>query len=300
MPKRIYQRKVYKENKRKNIFFLSLKISVFCVLVIFFTLVFLFVYYAKDLPRPEKFTERDLVESTKIFDRTGEVLLYELYGEEKREIIPFDSMPDYLKNAPIAAEDANFYSHHGIDFGGIFRAIRINLRIGKPVYGGSTISQQLIRSTFLTMEKTIKRKIREIILTLEVERRYSKEQILEWYLNQVPFGPNIYGVEAASKTYFSKSAKDISVNEAATLTALIQAPSYLSPYGEHKDELIIRKNYVLDRMVQEGYLTEKEAEIAKEEELKFIESPSSIRAPHFVFYVRDYLIENYGQDLLEK
>jgi len=300
MPKRIYQRKVYKENKKKKMIFLILKVAAFCILVISFGFVFLFVYYAKDLPRPEKFTERDFVESTKIFDRTGEVVLYELYGEEKREIIPLSDIPDYLKNAAIAAEDANFYSHHGIDFGGIFRAIRINLRIGRPVYGGSTISQQLIRSTFLTMEKTLKRKTREIILTLELERRYSKEQILEWYLNQVPFGPNIYGVETASNTYFNKSAKEISLAEAATLAALIKAPSYFYPHGEHKDDLLNRKDYVLTRMAQEHYLTEQEAEKAKKEEIKFEEITQSIKAPHFVFYVENYLFEKYGRDFLEK
>lgn len=300
MPKRIYYRKIYKSDKKKRIVFFLIKIFILCSLLGFFGVVFLFVYYAKDLPRPEKFTERSFVESTKIFDRDGQVLLYEMYGEEKREIVPLSAIPEHLKNAAIAAEDANFYSHSGIDFRGILRAIQINLRIKKPIYGGSTISQQLIRSTFLTIEKTIKRKIREIILTLELERRYSKEQILEWYLNQVPFGPNIYGVEAASKTYFQKSAKDISLAEAATLAALIQAPSYLSPYGEHKDELLVRKDYVLDRMVQERYLDKEGAELAKKEELNFAEIIHPIKAPHFVFYVQDYLLRNYGRDFLEK
>ena len=259
----------------------------------------LFIYYAKDLPRPEKFTEKTAVQSTKIFDRTGQVLLYELYNEEKREIIPLSSVPDYLKFAVISAEDAKFYSHNGIDLNGIFRAIKNNLKLGKPLYGGSTITQQLIRSTFLTNEKTLKRKTREIILTLELERRYSKDQILGWYLNQVPFGPNIYGVEAASKNFFGKQTKDLSLNESATLAALLQAPSYLSPYGGHKDELIIRKDYILDRMVQENYLKPEEAESAKKEELKFAELQQSIKAPHFIFYVEDYLFEKYGKDFLE-
>jgi len=260
----------------------------------------LFIYYAKDLPRPEKFTEKSFVQSTKIFDRTGETVLYELYGEEKREIIPLSYVPNHLKQAIISAEDANFYSHFGIDFGGIFRAIRINLKLGEPIYGGSTISQQLIRSTFLTNEKTIKRKIREIILTLELERRYQKDQILEWYLNQVPFGPNIYGVEAASKTFFNKQTKDLSLNEAAVLAALVRSPSALYPYGENKDQLIVRKNYILDRMVQENYLNREEAGAAKKEEIKFTELFQSIKAPHFVFYVQDYLLNKYGKDYLEK
>jgi len=300
MPKRVYLRKIYQKNKKKKVIFLILKIAGFCFLFFAFGLFFLFVYYAKDLPRPEKFTERTFVESTKIYDRTGEVVLYELYGEEKREIISLSEMPEHLKQAVIATEDADFYSHFGIDLKGIFRAIRINLKIGKPTYGGSTISQQLIRSTFLTLEKTIKRKSREIILTLELERRYSKDQILEWYLNQIPLGPNIYGVEAASKTYFNKSTKDITVAEAAVLAALIKTPSYLSPFGPNMDELLGRKDYVLDRMTKEGYLTPEKAETIKKEELKFAEIKQTIKAPHFVLYVQEYLFREYGRDFLER
>jgi len=300
MPKRKYYRKIYQKNKKKRIIFLVFKILCFCFFVSVFAFLILFIYYAKDLPRPEKFTERSFIESTKIFDRTGEVLLFELYGEEKRKIIPFEQMPENIKNAIIAAEDANFYNHHGLDFEGIFRAIKLNIKLREPLYGGSTISQQLIRSTFFTTEKTIKRKVREIILTLELERRYSKEQILEWYLNQVPFGPNIYGVETASNTYFNKSAKELSLTEAATLAALIKAPSYFYPYGEHKDDLLNRKDYVLTRMAQEHYLTEQESETAKKEEIKFAEITPSIKAPHFVFYVENYLFEKYGKDFLER
>lgn len=300
MAQRKYYRKTYQRSRKKRVVFLILKLLGLGLLLLVFGFLLLFIYCAKDLPRPEKFTERTFIESTKIFDRNGETLLYELYGEERREIIPLNDMPEHLKNAAIAAEDANFYSHFGIDFGGIFRAIKINLRLGKPIHGGSTISQQLIRSTFLTREKTIKRKVREVILTLELERRYSKDQILEWYLNQVPFGPNIYGVESASQTYFNKSAKGVSLAEAAVLASLIQAPSYLSPYGEHKDELLIRKDYVLDRMVEENYLGQKEAEDAKKEELELADILRPINAPHFVFYVKDYLLEKYGQDYLEE
>lgn len=300
MPKRIYHRKIYKRSRKKKIILWFFVVFCFCFLFFVFCFLALFIYYAKDLPRPEKFTERVFAQSTKIYDRTGKVLLYELYGEEKREIIPLGEVPEYLKQAIVSAEDANFYSHFGIDFGGILRAVRINLQLKKPIYGGSTISQQLIRSTFLTREKTIKRKIREIILTLELERRYSKDQILEWYLNQIPFGPNIYGVETASKTFFNKSTKDLSLAETATLAALIQAPSYLSPYGEHRDDLLTRKNYVLDRMVEENYLMREKAEEAKNEELKFAEIRQSIKAPHFVLYIQEYLFNKYGKTFLEE
>jgi len=300
MVKREYHRKIYKKRKRKRIILSFFFFFVFCFLLTALTALSLFVYYAKDLPRPEKFTERVFAQSTKIFDRTGKIVLYELYGEEKREIIPLSEIPEHLKWAIISAEDAKFYSHRGIDINAIFRSLWTDIKLGKPVYGGSTISQQLIRSTFLSLEKTPKRKIREIILTIELERRYSKDQILEWYLNQVPFGPNIYGVEAAAQTFFEKRTKDLTLAESALLASLIRAPSYLSPYGNHLDELLARKNYILDRMAQEGYITQKEAEEAKKQELVFAKEGHSIKAPHFVLYVKEQLIQKYGKDFLEK
>lgn len=300
MAERKHYRKTFQKSKKKRILFFVLIFLVSSFFVSAFGLFGLFVYYAKDLPRPEKFTERSFIESTKIFDRSGEVLLYELYGEEKREIIPLDQMSENIKHAVIATEDANFYEHHGLDFEGIFRAIKLNISLKSPTFGGSTISQQLIRSTFLNTEKTIERKTREIVLTLEMERRYSKDQILEWYLNQVPFGPNLYGIETASKTYFGKQAKDLSVAEAAALASMVKAPSFFSPYGQHKENLLGRKDYVIKRMEQEHFITEEEAGIAQNQELEFIEREKSIKAPHFVFYIENYLFEKYGKDFLEQ
>jgi 1A family penicillin-binding protein len=299
MAKRIYYRKTYKKNRKKETFTRFFIFLGFGLLFSFLLFLFVFFYYAKDLPRPEDFGEQAPVQSTKIFDRSGKVLLYEIYGEEKRDIITLSQMPDYLQKAVIATEDANFYKHHGLDFDGIFRAIKLDLKLKRFTYGGSTLSQQLIRSAFLNTEKTIKRKIREIILTLELERRYSKKQILEWYLNQIPFGPNLYGVESASKSYFNKPAKDLSLAEAATLAALIKAPSYYSS-SQNRDKLLTRRNYVLDRMVQEHYLTEEEATKAKSTELKLAENLQSIKAPHFVLYVENYLFKKYGKDFLER
>lgn len=302
MPKRKYYRKIYQKRKKGNLNLSHniLKGLLWGFLFLFFSSLFLFIYYAKDLPRPEKFTERPYIQSTKIYDKSGEVLLYEMYGEEKREVISLNQVPEYLKQALIATEDNNFYSHFGLDFRGIFRSILVNLKLKKPSQGGSTISQQLIRSSFLTTEKTLERKIKEIILTLELERRYSKNQILEFYINQVPFGSNAYGIESASKTFFSKSASEISIAEAAILTSLIKSPSYLSPYGEHKDELLARKNYILNRMAKLNYLTQEEVETAKKEELKFSQITSPISAPHFVLYVRDYLLAKYGESFLQR
>ncbi|MDP3995707.1 MAG: transglycosylase domain-containing protein [bacterium] len=297
MPERKIHRKIYQKSKKKSLFFLLLKITGLSCLSAVLAVFFIFVFYSKDLPRPEVFAEKHFTESTKIYDRTGKVLLYEIYGEEKRTIVPLEIMPEHLKQAVIATEDANFYNHFGIDFEGILRSVLINLKIGRLSAGGSTIPQQLIRSAFFTTEKTIERKVREIILAIELDRRYSKEQILGWYLNQIPFGQNSYGAESASQIYFGKSVSEISTAESAVLAALVQMPSYLSPYGENKDDLLERKDYVLERMLEKGYLTEEEMTAAKEEVIGF-KSPTGIKAPHFVLYViENYLKPRYGQDL---
>lgn len=297
MAERKYHRKTYQKSKKRFSFYFKF-LFLFFFFLIFSSLV-LFIYYAKDLPRPEKFTERHLFESTKIYDRTGEVLLYEIYGEEKRTWVSLEKIPEFLKQAVLTAEDANFYHHFGVDPKAIIRAIFSDLKIMKPIYGASTIPQQLIRSTFLSSEKTIERKTREIILALELDRRYSKNQILEWYLNQIPFGQNAYGVEAASQTYFKKSVSGVSLAEAATLAALIKAPYYFSPY-ENKEELLARKNYILDRMVAEGYLSKEKAQEAKNEKINFIERKIEIKAPYFTLWVQQQLEERYGKDSLRE
>lgn len=300
MPERKFYRKTYRERKqtKRVVFILRFLAAGFLAAAV--AVLALFVYYSKDLPRPERFSERTLAQSTKIYDRTGQVLLYEIYGEEKRTFKSLAEMPEHLIRAVLAAEDINFYRHFGVDFKGLLRSIPINIRLGRPVYGGSTISQQLIRSTFLTLEKTAQRKVREIILTLEMERRYSKDQILEWYLNQVPLGQNTYGVGSASQTYFEKPVSEITLPEAAALAALIQAPSYLSPYGEQKEELINRKNTVLDRMTRAGFLSPEEAQVIKEEEIRFARVLRPIKAAHFTLWVKDYLEEKYGEVFLRE
>ena len=286
--------------RKRRIFAWLLGTFLFLCLLLAGGFLTLFLYYAKDFPRPEVFSERQLAQSTKIYDRTGKVLLYEVYGEEKRTWVSLDKVPEFLKQAIISTEDASFYSHFGVDLKGIVRAILIDLKIGKPTFGGSTIPQQLIRSTFLSGEKTAQRKTREIILAIELDRRYSKNQMLEWYLNQIPFGQNAYGVEAASQTYFKKSVSEISLAEAATLAALIQSPYRLSPYGEEKNTLLERKNYVLDRMVNEGFLTKESAEETKKEEVKFAENRVEIKAPYFTLWIKQQLEEKYGEEFLSQ
>jgi 1A family penicillin-binding protein len=259
-----------------------------------------FIYFAKDLPRPEKYTEYPVVRQTEIYDRSGENKLYTIYGEEVREIISINDVPNHFINALLTAEDRSFYSHFGIDFKGIARSFVLNFQEGRTVAGGSTISQQFVRSAFLTTEKKIIRKIREIVLTLELERRYSKNEILEFYLNQVPFGSNIYGIESAANVYFNKSAKELSLLESAVLVSLLPAPSYFSPFGENIDILLSRKDRLLDSMSEEGFITKNKAEEAKKEEVVFYKSPEYIKAPHFVFSVKNSLEEKYGEDFIKE
>jgi 1A family penicillin-binding protein len=266
-----------------------------CLLVLL-----IFIYYTWDLPKPEKFTETPFIQSTKIYDRTGKVLLYDIYGEEKREIVSFDKISDNLKHAVLSAEDARFYQHGGVDLEGIMRAIFVDLASQSKSQGGSTITQQLIRTVYLTGQKTISRKIRELVLSIELEQRYSKDQILEWYLNAIPFGENAYGAEAASQTYFNKPASDLTLAQAATLTSLIPGPSHYSPYGPYKSELLAKKDVVLQRMKELGYITDAQFQDAKNEKITFAESTASIKAPDFVMYVKKYLDDKYGEDYLKE
>jgi 1A family penicillin-binding protein len=279
---------------------LFLKILSYFFLTLFIGIIFIFWWYTRNFPRPELFFERQVLQSTKIYDKSGKILLYEVFGEERRSLVPLSEIPDYLKFAVIITEDKNFYSHFGIDIKGILRALLKNLKLKKLVFGGSTITQQLVRSTFLSTEKTWERKIKEIVLAIELERKYSKNQILEWYLNQVPFGQNAYGVGAASEVYFGKKPKDLSLAESATLAALIKAPYRLSPFNEEgKKELIQRRNYILDEMVRAGYIGKEEAEKAKNEELVLKERKGKLVAPYFTLYVLSLLEEKYGRKFLE-
>lgn len=297
--KKLYKN-LYKKFAKKEVLIKIGKYVAFLFLGVFLLLLIVFIYYTWDLPKPEKFTETPFIQSTKIYDRTGKVLLYDIYGEEKRELVSFDKISDNLKHSVLSSEDARFYQHGGIDFEGIMRAILVDLKSQSKVQGGSTITQQLVRSVYLTGQKSISRKIREVVLSIELESKYSKDQIFDWYLNQVPFGENAYGAEAASQTYFNKPASDLSIAEAALLTALLPAPSYYSPYGSHKDELLERKNTVLLNMQKLGYITEEELKIAKDEKLNFAKSTISIKAPDLVLYVKKYLDNKYGEDYLKE
>ena len=253
---------------------------------------------AQGLPSLEAIAGAQVVESTKIYDRTGESVLYELYKGERRTSIPLSEIPAYMQNATIAIEDRDFYSHEAISIRGIVRAALANILNRSIVEGGSTITQQLARTMFLTKERSIIRKLRELVLAFRIERQYDKNTIFELYLNQVPYGGELYGIEAASNAYFKKSARDLTLAESALLASLPKGPSYYSPWGSHVDELLSRKDLVLERMKDLGYITESEAERAAKERLTFAEPQIAIQAPHFVNAVAKQLVAKYGEDFV--
>ncbi|MDI6778033.1 MAG: transglycosylase domain-containing protein [Patescibacteria group bacterium] len=261
-----------------------------------------FAYYAKDLPSPGKLNKRQVVESTKIYDRTGEHILYEIHGEEKRTAIPIGQMSEVVRAATIAAEDQTFYQHYGIQFKAIARAAIYDLMGRQVSQGGSTITQQLIKNTVLTNEKTFTRKVKEVILSVELEQRFSKDEILEMYLNEIPYGSNAYGIQAASQTFFGKDAKDLRLAESALLASLPKAPTYYSPYGTHTEDLKWRQEYVLDQMQKMGYITEEQAKSAKEFDVLAEIRPfqENIQAPHFVMYVKEQLVAKYGEKQMQE
>jgi membrane peptidoglycan carboxypeptidase len=261
----------------------------------------LFVFIlSRNLPDPKNFQERKIIQSTKIYDRTGKILLYEIHGDQKRTVINLDQISPYIIKTTIAAEDHYFYQHHGFVFSSIVRAIIHNLLHPKDLQGASTITQQLARSTFLTTQKTIIRKIKEAILTVQIERHYTKNQILEMYFNQINLGYNNYGIEAASEFYFNKAAKDLDLAEAAYLTSLIQSPNYLSPYGSHLEQLEQRKNWVLSRTKILNYFPKEEVEKTKQEKVTFATQSFGFKAPHFVMYVRGLLYDQFSEEDLEQ
>ena len=253
------------------------------------------------IPDLSSFEDRRILQSTKIYDRTGEILLYDLHQDVKRTIIPFEDTSRNIKNATIAIEDERFYSHFGIDIKGILRAVFVNIKDGDLLggQGGSTLTQQVIKNSVLQNDKKLTRKIKEAILSIKLERVLTKDQILAIYLNESPYGGTIYGVEEATQSFFGKSAKDISIAEAAYIAALPQAPTYLSPYGNHRSDLDQRKNSVLEHMLGNNLITKDEYNSAKEEKVTFLsQAVTGIRAPHFVMYVKDQLVKQFGEEAL--
>ncbi len=289
---------MHKKSKSRKILknLLLLGVSTF----IFFTAIIIFYLANIKLPDFHSFEDRKMISSTKIYDNTGTNILYDIHQDVKRTNITFEEMGNNIKNATVAVEDADFYNHSGIKISSIFRAILSNLfNVGKT-QGGSTITQQLVKNTLLNSKKTIGRKIKEWVLAVKIDKSMPKDKILEFYLNEAPYGGTVYGIQEASKTYFNKDAKELTLAEAAYLASIPQSPTSLSPYGKNKKKLDERKNFVLSRMLAVNLINQDDYAKARAEVVTFQpQSAGTIKAPHFVFFIKDYLEQKYGADMVE-
>lgn len=277
----------------------NLILGIFGCVLLFGAFVFLWIGNL-ELPDFKSFNDRKVASSTKIYDRTGQILLYDIHQDIKRTVIPYSDMGPTIKNATVAIEDDTFYQHSGVRISSTIRAILVDLLHGHLSQGGSTITQQVIKNTLLTPEKSFSRKLKEWLLSFKLEQVMSKDDILGIYLNEAPYGGNIYGVKEAAQTYFAKNPSDLDIAEAAYLASIPKAPTYYSPYGKNKDKLDERKNLVLDRMHTLGFINDQEYKTASEEVVNFNpQELTGIRAPHFVMFIRDYLTQKYGEDMVE-
>jgi penicillin-binding protein 1C len=266
--------------------------------VIFFTVLISFsLWLFWGIPLPTKLTSPDIPVSTQILDRKGE-LIYEVYADKRRSPVKLDDLPDHLKNATIAIEDKEFYKHYGFSYTGIARAAWKIVTRGK-LEGGSTLTQQLVKNSLLSPERTVRRKAREFFLTIVVEGIYSKNQILELYLNQIPYGSTAYGIESASQLYFGKPAKDLNLAESALIAGLPQSPTRYSPFGAHPELATERQQEVLNQMVKAGYISEEDKGKALEFKLVYAQI-SAPAAPHFALWIKDQLVEKYGEKTVEQ
>ncbi len=269
------------------------------------SLIFVFTAFSSTLPSPTQLTNRTIDQSTKIFDRNGE-LLYSVFSDKDRTLIELSDVSPHLLDATLAIEDSDFYAHQGLDFLGILRSVYINIS-GQGKQGGSTLTQQVAKNALLTADRTFTRKAKDIVLALQIENSYSKDDILQMYLNEVPYGGTTWGAEAAAKTYFGKSARDLTLAEAALIAGLPQRPTYYSPFrdpeaAKNRQLRVLKLMYErgwIDKNGQKKTITEEEYEWAVEEPLKFAQNIGVLNAPHFVMYVLDILTERYGEDLVQ-
>lgn len=280
--------------------YLNLAVGFFAFLVVSTVILgIILAFYARGVPRLDKIVRKEGF-ATKIYDRNGK-LIYNVFKKERRTPVELGKVPLYLRQATIAIEDKDFYKHKGFDVKGWLRIIYYATRYRKLI-GGSTLTQQLVKNVLLTNERTVPRKIREFILALHIENRYSKDQILQMYLNESSYGGTAAGVEEAAETYFGKSVSDLNLVESAILAGLPQRPSYYSPLGHEPTAYIDRTKQVLRRMREDGYITpelEKES-VALLPEVKFKKAAGTIKAPHFVMYVKKILTEIYGEKMVEE
>jgi 1A family penicillin-binding protein len=259
-----------------------------------------FAWYSKDLPQPDKIVRREGF-ATKILDRNGE-LLYDVFADQRRTPVELEQIPDYLEQATIAIEDKNFYSHQGFDPLGWVRALFNTVFRFKRLAGGSTLTQQLVKNVLLTPQRAISRKIKEFVLSVQIEKKYSKDEILKMYLNESPYGGTAWGVAAASETYFGKEINELDLIESAILAGLPQAPSLYSPFGQNSENYKTRTRDVLRRMREDGYISKDQEDQALQDlnQVSFVTADAGFKAPHFVMYVRQQLIDRYGERLVEQ
>lgn len=289
---------------KKVLKFISSVFLGFFDVVLFFSLMgfFIVLFYYVHTPDVSELREYKSKETSVIYDRTGNHVLYKIFGEENRRIISHEEIPDNIRNATIAAEDDSFYEHFGIDLKSVARAMKVNIKSESIQQGASTITQQLVKSVFLSGEKTYERKLKEAVLAIKVEREFSKDEILDRYLNEIPYGANAYGIQSASQTYFRKDAKELTLDEAALLAALPNAPTFFDPYGKHQKELIERQQMILDRIKELGLASSYEIQEAKNIDTLAKVEPliRAMKAPHFVFFVMRNVEEEYGREFLER
>ena len=262
-----------------------------------------FVYWISTFKTPDlgSFEKRKIIQSTKIYDRTGKVLLFDLHQDTKRTVVPITEISRNIKNATVAIEDEEFYQHGGIKFTSIIRALLANLIKGGYTQGGSTITQQVVKNSLLNSEKKISRKLKEWVLALKLEKVMTKDEILGAYLNEAPYGGNIYGIEEASQVYFGKNASDLTLGESAYLASLPNAPTFFSPYGPNVKRLTERKNLVLSKMLNNGFMSKEEYDLATKEVVTFYpQDRLGIKAPHFVIYIIKQLEDKYGRKTVEE
>ncbi len=290
-----------KKKKKKNFWlFVWLAMTILLLAGLSFFLIKIFPLL-KELPSPDELTagnERFSV-ATQIYDRNGDKL-YDLYDDERRVLVKLADLPTYVGQASVAIEDKKFYQHGGFDPMGILRALIVNKTRGELAQGGSTITQQLMKKAFLTGEKSYDRKIKEIVLAMITEARYSKDQILEMYLNYISYGGTAVGIGSAAETYFGKKATELTLAEASLLAGLPQAPSRYSPFASDTTAAKKRQAEVLKNMVELKFITQTQADEALAQELVYAQKRIELKAPHFVFYIRDQLIEQFGKEKVFK
>ncbi len=248
------------------------------------------------IPLPDNLSQNQSV-STKLLDRNGK-LIYEIYADQRRTPVKLSDVPEYMKEATISIEDKDFYTHGGFSVTGILRAAYKTV-FQRQLEGGSTLTQQLVKSALLTPERTVRRKLREFFLSVLVEARYSKDQILELYLNQIPYGSTAYGIESATQLYFGKSSKDLDLAQSALLAGLTASPTRYSPFGANPELAKERQKIVLRRMVEDKKITQQQADDAYNEPLVFAK-PNSLVAPHFSLWVKDQLASMFGDSVVEQ